>query len=299
MDVEVVVGDSVVVVDVEVVVAGSVVVVDVGVVVVVGGSVAGARSWGVCVVVVGGCVVVVGGCVVVVGGCVVVVWGVRGRGARGRGRWLRGRGRWLRGRGRWLRGRGRRGSAGRRRCRARGGRGGLVCRSGSCADEAQQARAGEHIQLREAATDRVCRGEDRERCRAPDLRQRGEVDGVGGIGFEGELGAVEGERLGDRCRPAIDSHQDEAKQFATGSEEQLGERRRAVGIRRDGLHCCGDVLERVRGEVGLVASEGIQGAAGIDALVLPCLCRAGTSADPTPSGKYRASSSSLRFGTDR
>ena len=96
------------------------------------------------------------------------------------------------------------------------GRGGLLCRGGSCAGEAQQARAGEHVELGEAAVDRFRRGEDRERGRAPDLRQRGGVDGVGGIGFEGELGAVEGERLGDRCRPAIVADQDEAKQSVTG-----------------------------------------------------------------------------------
>ena len=51
---------------------------------------------------------------------------------------------------------------------------------------------------------------------------------------------------------------------------------RAVGIRKDRLSIAvTDLLERVGGEVGLDASERIQGTAGIDALVLPGLGRAG------------------------
>ncbi len=89
-------------------------------------------------------------------------------------------------------------------------------------------------------------------------------------------GAVEGERLGDRRRSAIGAHQDEAKQSVTGGEEQLGERLGAVRIRKDRLSIVvADLLERVGGEVGLDSSERVQRTAGIDALVLPGVCRAG------------------------
>ena len=245
--VEVVVGGSVVVV-VEVVVGGSVVVV---VEVVVGGSVVVVVE-----VVVGGSVVVVVD--VVVGGsaswwssrCVVVV-DVGGRGRRGRG--------------------GRLGDArrGRRRC------GGWSGRAGSFVGEAEPARTSEHVELREAAIG-VRRGVDRERRRTSDLRQRGGIDGVGRIGIEGVFRRVEGERLRDRGRAAIVAHQYEAKEPVSGSEEEFRERLRSVEIRIDRLSVAvTDLLERVFGQIGLVPGECVEGAAGIDALEIRGLGRAG------------------------
>ena len=128
---------------------------------------------------------------------------------------------------------------------------------------------------RERPADGVGGGVDREHRRASDLRQRCGIDGAGRLGIEGVLRPTEGQRLCDRGGAAVVAHHDEAEQTGVGSEEELGERLRGAEIRVDRLSVAvTHLLQRVRGQVGLRPGERVDGAAGIDRLIIGGVGRA-------------------------